>query len=54
MLQKMGRRAISLPITIIAEAPSFEVVYELEKVKKVYNNFVCVCVCVRVCVCMCE
>ena len=43
MLQTMGRRAISLPVTFFAEAPSFEVVYELEKVKKVHNN-VCVCV----------
>ena len=31
----MGRRSISLPTTAFAQAPSFEILYELDKVKKV-------------------
>ena len=47
--QQMGRRAISLPTNIFAEAPSTEVLYELDKVKKVD---IILCVCVRVCTCV--
>ena len=36
-LQLIGRRAISLPTTIYAEAPNIEVLYELDKVKKVHT-----------------
>ena len=41
LLQQIGRRAISLPTTIYAEAPNIEVLYELDKVKKVHPILLC-------------
>ena len=55
VLQQMGRRSISVPTNIFAEAPSLEVLYELDKVKKV-GIILLVCVahsCMHVCTNMC-